>query len=80
MEISPTVWSWWSFWVGFFLLICLVKEDLEKCLQISLMMLYDYFVETGVRLLVITEKNFDCSVARSPWDQVGSLSTAEIFL
>lgn len=64
----------------FFFLICLVKEDLEECLQISLMMLYDYFVKTGVRLLVITERSFHCSETCSPQDQIDPLSTAEIFV
>lgn len=58
METSPTIWSWWWWVLGvvfLFPFICLVKEDLEKCFQISLM-LHDYFIETGVRLLLIIEK------------------------
>lgn len=41
---------------GFF--ACFIKQSLEKCLQISLIMLYDGFVETGMRLLMVMEKNF----------------------
>lgn len=45
-----------SLWV--FLLNHVMKESLEKCLQISLMMLYNCFEETGMRLLVVMEKSF----------------------
>lgn len=35
----------------YFCLTCLVEEVLEKYLLISLIMLYDYFVERGMRLI-----------------------------
>lgn len=56
-----------------------MEESLEKCLQISLLMLYNCFVETGMRLLVVMEKSFHCSAKHNPWDQISSLWTAETF-
>lgn len=62
-----------------FFLNCFMEESLGKCLQISLMMLYDCFVETGMRLLMVVERSFQCSVKHNPQDQIGSLWTTETF-
>lgn len=47
-----------------------MEESLKKCLQISLIMLFSCFVETGMRLLAIMEKSFHCSVKHNPWDEL----------
>lgn len=43
-----------------------MEESLEYCLQISLLMLYNCFVETGMRLLVVMEKSFHCLAKHNP--------------
>lgn len=81
METSSAVWSCWGEFVIFFFFFfnCFMKESLEKCLQISLVMLCDCFVEKAMRLLVVMEKSFQCSVKHNPQDQISSLWTAETF-